>query len=265
MSLHDKYARLTPFEIAFPEDSAFSELLVAIRTEAAERGLDLLNLQEFMSLTNVGKALSDFASEDQRPGAAHRYGGLLFHSVSFVTTGSRLFLLETGTTRHLIEGSETVNPRPPALAGYLQLPQHLFWSAGVGDQRPESLDGMFWTVSGSGSFHVMVITGLLPERPGFGAFTLPDVPVADVSQWLSVQVREAGSDFSSTMEGGELDQLYSVEAAGEILKLLARFFAYISEKGEVAEIRPAPADSHGPRPSGLPYVRVRFCKPNEHG
>ena len=57
MSLHDEYARLTPFEIAFPGDSAFPELLANIRTEATERGLDHSNFQEFMSLTNVGEAL----------------------------------------------------------------------------------------------------------------------------------------------------------------------------------------------------------------
>lgn len=265
MSLHDEYARLTPFEIAFPGDSAFPELLANIRTEATERGLDPSNFQEFMSLTNVGEALKDFASEDQPPGAVHRYGGLLFHGVSFATAGSHLFLLETGMTRHLIEHSASASPRPPASAGYLQLPQHLVWSGGASEQRPESLDGMFWAVSGSGSFHVMIITGLLPERPGFGAFTLPEVPVVDASQWLSVQVREVGSDFASTLEGGELDQLYSVETAGEILKLLARFFAYVSDTGELVETSPAPADGRGPRASHLPYVRVQVPESGEHG
>ena len=265
MSLHDKYARLTPFEIAFPEDSAFSDLMVTIRTEAMERGLDPSNLQEFMSLTTVGKAVRDFTAEDERPGVAHRYAGLLFHGVSFVAAGSRLFLLETGATRHLIGHSASALPRPPVSAGYLQLPQHLFWSGGTGDQRPESLDGMFWNVSGAGSLHVMVITGLLPERPGFGAFTLPEAPVADASEWLHVQVRDTGDDFSSGLEGGELDQLYSVEAAGEILKFLARFFAYVSEKGELAEAMLAPSDNSGPRPSDLPYVRVQFGEPGQHG
>jgi len=42
-------------------------------------------------------------------------------------------------------------------------------------------------------------------------------------------MRQAGPDFETTLPGGELEGLYSLETAGEALKLVARLFQYLSE------------------------------------
>ena len=64
-------------------------------------------------------------------------------------------------------------------------------------------------------------------------------------------------DFSSQLPGGELDQLHALETSGEVLKLLARFFAYVSSmQGAVEKMSPSTKDQADPVPSTLPFFRV---------
>ena len=141
----------------------------------------------------------------------------------------------------------------------MQLPQHLFWTSGSEGDAPESLDGVFWTVSELGILNVLPITGLRPDRPGFGAFPLPEAPVAEAGDWLHATVRETEDDYASALPGGGLDELYFVEAAGEVLKLLARFFAYLSSAPSALEAsQPADDQAGGPIPSALPFTRVKL-------
>jgi hypothetical protein len=97
-----------------------------------------------------------------------------------------------------------------------------------------------------------------PDRAGFGALSLPDAPLAHAGEWVHASVRETEADFSSRLPGAELDELYAIEAAGEVLKLLARFFAQAAAVPG-ARVPPSPSRSPaGPRPSSLPYTRVRL-------
>ena len=194
---------------------------------------------------------------------------LVYQCVHFQRAGSPLYVAATGVVRRLIgrDGSSerpgaAASPpigtvEPPAPAGYLQLPQHLVWTAAGSSGRgaPESIDGIFWTVSAAGMLNALTVTGLLPDRPGFGALPLPAAPIAEAGAWLEARVRPSGEDFASSLPGGELDELYAVEAAGEVLKLLARFFALVrAEPGRLAQREPRPTGA--PRPSVLRYTRV---------
>jgi hypothetical protein len=203
--------------------------------------------------------------------------------------------------------------QPPAPAGYLQLPRHLVWteaappltSAGTGaggaglvpgrgapgrmssssareQQRaaggPESVDGVFWSLSRTDVLHALPISGLLPDRPGFAALPLPGAPLSDAPLWLDATARPSGPDFASALPGGELDELYAIQTAGEVLKLLARFFVLTRHGGALLETRrpgPAPGSASGgesgpggadagrragtPRPSALPYTLVSLA------
>ena len=258
MSLHDAYARLTPFELAFPSRERFDALVASVSSEAVERGTDPTLPDAFVAFASVGAFLAELHGEEAPRVALLELGALAFHAVHFVRAGCPLFLVETAASRHLVVVAPSGSPVPPARAGYVQLPQHLFWTSGVEGAAPESVDGMFWTVSSEGRLHVLPIVGVRPDRPGFGALSLPDAPLAHAERWVHANVRERGGDYASVLPGADLDGLYAVESAGEVLKLLARFFAYagaIPTALETAE-RP-PEGANGPRPSLLPYTRVR--------
>ncbi len=258
MSLHDAFARTTPFEVAFPDRERFDALVASVADEAAERGADPAVPDAFVAFASVGAFLGEMHGEDAPRVALLQLGALTFHAVHFVRAGCPLFLLETTASRHLVAAAPLGSPVPPAQAGYVQLPQHLFWTSGVEGGAPESLDGMFWTASREGRLHVLPIVGLRPDRPGFGALSLPDAPLAHAERWMHATMRERGGDYASALPGADLDGLYAIESAGEVLKLLARFFAYVGAIASVLETAESTAEgASGPRPSALPFTRVK--------
>jgi hypothetical protein len=258
MSLHDQYARLTPFEVAFPDRTVLAALSDRVAHETQGRGTDDTLPEVFMTTAAVSELVRAMRGPDTPPETTYPLASLIYQSVHFLRAGCPLYLLETAAVRKLTEGSPGGSTaEPPTNAGYLQLPQHLVWTGDgpSGAGAPESLDGVFWTLSGSGMLNALPIAGMLPDRPGFGALPLPAAPIADARAWLHVDARASGDDFASRLPGGELDELYAVEAAGEILKLLGRFFALVSAEPASREER-APGAAGGPRPSTLPYTRV---------
>lgn len=258
MSLHDDYARLTPFELAFPDPGSVRALSEAL----SARGADLWSPGTFLSLPPVASFVSGLAGEGAPTEAIHHYGLLAFHAVHFLGAGEPLYLLDSAVARELVETSPEGAPSPPAPAGYLQLPQHLFWVDAPASGPPESLDGLFWTATGtaaaSADLHVLAVVGLRPDRPGFGTLALPEAPLADAQIWMTTQVRKGAEDYASALPGGDLDRLYSVETAGELLKLIARFFGYAAARPDaLTEAEPRPREAASPAPSELPYTLVR--------
>ena len=84
-------------------------------------------------------------------------------------------------------------------------------------------------------------------RAGFSAVALDALPVAHAKAWATEQIRDDGTDFESALPGGEIDQLYSIETAGEALKLLARVHAYLDASPEaLGEREVAPAETSFP-------------------
>jgi hypothetical protein len=117
---------------------------------------------------------------------------------------------------------------------------------------------MFWTASSEGRLSVLPIVGLRPDRPGFGALSLPDAPLTHAERWMHATIRDGGGDYASALPGADLDGLYAIESAGEVLKLLARFFAHAGAVPSAHETpdRAGVGTTAGPRPSALPYTRV---------
>lgn len=274
MSLHDDYARVTPYEIAFPDEGAVRRLVHEVEQEASSRGVDPQLPGIFLTLGAVGAFVRDLQAPDAPEEAALELGSLLFQAVHFARAGRLVHLLETAATRYLVEGAPSGEPVPPSAAGYLQLPQHLFWMDAGGDGTPESIDGLFWVASDHGVLHTLPITGMLPEQMAFRALPLPEAPLDDARRWLEADVRQSGPDYASGLPGHDLDRLYSVQTAGEVLKLVSRFFAYLDAVPEAAERVSPDQDGTtegiatdegeedraetGPRPSTLPYTRVRL-------
>ncbi|MEX2465409.1 MAG: hypothetical protein WD995_00780 [Gemmatimonadota bacterium] len=265
MALHDTYARRTPFELAFPEPERAERLAAEVAEEAQARGVDAHHPQMFATLGSVGAFLAELRGPDSPPEAMQQYAALAFHGVHFARAGFPVYLLGTGVTRRLVAGApgqprEPSSIEPPSAAGYLQLPQHLFWVEAGEEEVPESVDGMFWTLTPDGMIYALIVTGVRPDRPGLGVIPIPEAPLADAEAWLTAAVRatEEGEDFASTIPGASLDELYGIRTAGEPLKLLARFFSYIAAAPQSLKAHDSRSDigPEGLAPSVFPFKRV---------
>lgn len=255
MSLHDAYARITPYELAFPDRSVTQDFLARIDAEVSRSGTDPNDPHSFVTMDAVGAFVRGLEGPDAPPAAVHHLGALVYHGVQFTRADHPLYLLSTAAARYLVEGKPDGLPKPISPAGYLQLPQHLFW-AEASDAAPQSVDGIFWTVVADRVLHTLIVTGLRPDRPGLDVVPLPEAPLEEAETWLAVDVRREGADFANALPGSDIDRLYSFQATGEILKLLARFFAYVGRTpSALCSSESAHADD-GPAPSGLPFTRV---------
>jgi hypothetical protein len=268
MPIHDAFARRTPFELLLPGAGFADERFPAIRAEGEERGVDLGDPARFALLSEAGAVLRDIRGEEEDAQLIQQHGFLLFHAFHFWKEGQPLFLAEVPVVRFLVDsgpGEGEWTPSIPGKAGYVQLPQHLFWTAGGEEEPPESLDGFFWSSSDEENVTLLITMGLRKDRPGFGVVPLPTIPVSAAGEWAAMPVRERGTDFQSFLPGAELEGLYSLEAGAEALKLAMLLFWYLdsfpgcvgegvtvpmAEEGEGSE------ESEGPEPSALDYRRI---------
>jgi len=210
MALHDAYARLTPFELAFPDGGA---RLVSSVEEQLGGAADPGDVRTFLTLPAVGAFLDEMRAEDTGSEAIHPFGMLAYQAFHFERAGRPLLLAEERVVRDLVRSApEAPVPRLPAEAGYLQLPQHLFWTLGP-DKIPESVDGLFWTRSADGLLHLLLAMGIRRERPGLVVAPVPDAPWSDAGLWLDARIRRDAEDFATTLPGGELEELFSFDAA----------------------------------------------------
>lgn len=271
MAIHDAYPRRTPYELALPGDDFIDDHLEAIREEAEDRGSAVESPDALMLLGTAGRAHRALAPPDADPGALPEYGALLFHAYHFWRTGGRVHLVSAGVARFAAEASagapapagEGDRARLPAEAGYLQLPRNLFWARAIEDGPAEAVDGFFWSAP-AGTFHALLALGMRGDRPGLSVVPLPAGRLDDLDGWAAVDARPDGKDFESTLPGGEIDRLYSLETTGEGLKLVARLLAYAARApGGGEEVRPPeepPED--GPPPSELPATRITVTAEN---
>ena len=257
MTLHDSYARFTPYELAFPDQDLLDELIVGIEEEAKNQDADLSDPNTFFAMGRVDAFVREIQGPTALPETLYQYVTLVFHAVHFNQAGYPIYLLSENVTRDLVKNHRGGQPIPPESSGYMQLPQHLLWMSGADSGTPESIDGVFWVLSNRGTLHSLLIAGLRPDRPGFVIVPIPEAPVSEASSWVQAIVRNGMDDFSSQLPGGELDQLHALETSGEVLKLLARFFAYVSSvPGAVEMVSPNTSDQADPIPSTLPFSRV---------
>lgn len=262
MGDRDDLVRMTPFEVGIPGGDAREEGFAAIEEEVAARDADPGDPAAFLLLGQVGRLVRELRGEESGAEALHSFGAFLFHAWHFHRAGRPLHLLETPATRYLVES----NPVPrdwdgslPKPAGYLQLPRHLFWIRPDPSGPAEPVDGLFWTGGASrqgDTLSVLVVAGMRPQRAGFSVVPLPPVPLADARSWLEMEARDDGADFESTLPGGELDRLYSLETAGEVLKLLARTLGYMQTVPQAVSDPVPPSDA--PEASSIPACRIRL-------
>ncbi|MCG6987479.1 MAG: hypothetical protein LJF06_04795 [Gemmatimonadetes bacterium] len=270
MALHDAFLRRTPFELAFPDADAAAEFTSVVASAAEGAGVDPVDRRAFVTLEAVGSFLRRIqpgGTERVGPQATYDYALLLYHAFHFARSGARPLLVSEETARALVEG-EGVGGDPadqasgngvlevPARAGYAQLPRNLFWIRPSPDEPAEAVDGFFWCLGEADMLHVLLTAGLRDDRPGLAVVPVPEAPWADAADWLDTPIRSRGPDFATTLPGGELEELYSFVAAGEVLKLVARLFAHVRAEPGTPVDGPARPDPSEPTPSTLPYERI---------
>lgn len=269
MPLHDAYARLTPFELVFPSEEQAEALARAVAEEASSRGVDATSPADFLTLGSVEAFVRSTADGEPDPTALRRHGPMIYHALRFVAEGRNLYLLTTHAARYLVEGRPDGEPRAPARAGYVQLPQHLFWTRAAA-VSPESVDGVFWSVGRDDRIHFLLATGLRPDRSGIGVVPIPEGPVEEAAEWLDLETREEGPDFATDLPGADIDGLYELRSSGEVFKLMARCFAYVdgvplavetgASRAGAGDGRTAFADG-APEPSRLDFARITLGDP----
>jgi hypothetical protein len=247
----DPAARSTPYDLVFGVEAIDDRLFPPIGEEAEARGHPLDDPDRFLFLTSVGRLLQAIvgAGEEQEgaatPGggsgeALKQHGRLLFHAFHFWRGGKPVVDLDEQRLRALLDGEVVVGDwtlTAPAPAGYLRLPRNLVWAAPAAALRPEPADGFFWAFdvaatdpSDSGTaraappaLHLLMVLGVRPDRPGFSVVTATGVLDRE-QHWADVDAREGSRDFATTLPGGELDRLYSIESTAELLKLASLCF-----------------------------------------
>jgi hypothetical protein len=241
----DAADRIDPYELVFGAECIDDRLFPPIAEEADARRQPVDDPDRFLFLSSVGlllqaiaggaEATDDAAQSEEDPGSEgeeplRQYGRLLFHAFHHWRNGKRRFTLETETIRRLLDHVSTVGAwrlRAPTPAGYLRLPRNLVWAAPGPGLRPEPADGLFWTLfhpdDAPAELHVLLALGVRPDRPGFSVVTASGVLDRE-PHWAEVEARPDGGDFESTLPGGDLDRLYSIENAAELLKLASLCF-----------------------------------------
>lgn len=276
MPIHDAYLRRTPLERFLPDAGFGQRHYAAIRSEAEAKGITLDDPGAFAVLEAATVALDEVRQPDDPPETLARHALVLFHAFHLEALGAPSFLVETALVRALIESEPwqpgglavgeggasgrdrgEVGDRLPA-ACYLQLPQHLVWVRADGDDAaPASIDGIFSTRTPDGRLHLLPVVGLLEGRDGFTVLPLPGLPLSDAPTWTTAAMRQDGADFFSDLPGAELEGLYEVRTAGEVLKLVARLDDWLRECGDtLAADALTPDETARPAPSALRGQRL---------
>lgn len=262
-------ARPSPYEIGTP-GRAFREVVFGeIRDEGGATGADLADPGSFFRLDATGRALRELSGDSGGGVWGDPFGAFIFHTFHFWAAGEQLYVVGEAAARSLAASPPECfrwRGELPAVAGYVQLPKHLFWSPAGEEEGAEPVDGFFWTRCAGPTLSLLVAMGIRRNRPGFSLTELPPAGMAGAGEWPRAQVREMGEDFAPVLPGGDLGRLHSILTLGEMLKLAARVF-FASVSGE--ETPPAPdergAAGSGPEGSVLPFRRIRFSGPGVPG
>ena len=267
---------VTPYELVFGEAGFEEAIFPRIQGEAESHAVDAARPDRFGFLSVAADAIRDVVPADATADILEEYRLLFYHGFNFWRFGRRLYTLEPGTARYLVEAAPRMTGwelKLPYPSVYVQLPPRLFWASIAIDAPPEPVDGFFAIQSqgidplgpGFSDLQVLMVLGVRRDRAGFSVIPFdtevgPGIP----TDWAEAPGREGAPDFANILPGGELAGLYSILTNTEALKLLARALWYIdTQSGEIpAETAPErrAGDREGSIPlSRLPFQRVRLA------
>ena len=241
--------RQNPYQLVFGVESMDDRLFPPIAEEAEARDQPLDDPDRFLFLSSVGQLLQaiagaedagyDHEEEDGEPEAGDQrdalkqYGRLLYHAFHYWRDRKPTRRVTEERLRWLLDDVSSVGDWSlvvPAASGYLQLPRNLIWAEPAPGLTPEPVDGFFWRRvdpdDAPARLHVLLVLGVRPDRAGFSVVPATGV-LDDDEHWAEVDARPDGDDFGNTLPGGEMDELYSIETAAEVLKLASLCFWHL--------------------------------------
>ncbi len=269
MAVHDAYARLTPYEMVFPDPAFPLQRFRAVEAEAQERGADLGNPAAFAMLGAAQGTLAELRPDDAGPEFAGDHGGVLYFAYHMWRRGCSVTLVSARTLRRLLKeeiGEPGWEGTLLERGGYVQFPRHMVWIEEQGADGPESGDGFFWAAHESGILEIAVVAGIREGRPGYRFVPVPPQPLASLPEWAVEPAREGGREFETALPGAELDGLLGVRTPAEVYKLVALCLrATVARRASEAPeatpqagcpANPSPSceERGGTRPTALPYV-----------
>lgn len=179
---------------------------------------------------DADEAVASSRDADEDDDALRQYGRLLYHAFHYWRDHKPTRRLDEEAVRWLLDDVSSVGDwslSVPASSGYLQLPRNLIWAEPAPGLTPEPVDGFFWRYvepdDEPARLHVLLVLGVRPDRAGFSV--VPATGVLDhEDHWADIDARPDGTDFETTLPGGEMDELYSIETPAEVLKLTSLCF-----------------------------------------
>lgn len=269
-------ARKTPYELVFGSIDFEAQIFPRVREEARVRAVDPRDPERFAFLSVVGDALRTLLPPEAPAEALEQYRALLFQAYNFWCYGKRVYLVEQGVARFLVEAAPALRDWELEMAYpaiYLQLPANLFWGSISPESVPEPVDGFFVTCSRGEDaleqpflrLEVLAVLGIRRDRAGFSIVPFatevgPGIPAL----WAEAAGREEGREFENLLPGGEMEGLYSILTTTEVLKLVARALWYVDAHPAAVRLVAEPERRGSERPGSpprpdLPYFRVSLA------
>jgi hypothetical protein len=257
-------ARPTPYELVFGDAAFEAAWFPSIREEAETRGVDDLDPDRFVLLGRVGRLLRELVPEEAGTEAYRELGLVVFQAYHFWRLGRRVYVVDEPLARWLLDAPHEVGAwemTPPYPAGYLQLPRNLLWARVEEAERPEPVDGFFWTMVGEEDpatppyrrVDALLVLGVREGRPGFSVIPVGAEVGEGPGHWAESVARAEGPDFASDLPGGAEARLYTVANEIEALKLVSLAFWYAAAApGSVGE-------EEGVAGAALPVRRIRLA------
>jgi hypothetical protein len=227
--------RPTPYDIVFGGPGFDESFFDLIREQVEARPAS--SPTELFMLPAAGTLLKELIPEGDGEGSHQelvaQVSGLLFHAFRFWLHGRQTWEFPEAATRELLTGTGPGGDwshRPPALAGYVQLPRNLLWARVSEEAAPEPADGFFWSAPTPEEgatvprLDLLLALGVRKGRPGFSVVDAALEPGDTLHHWADVEARPGGTDFANVLPGGELQGYHALTTRAELLKLVARCF-----------------------------------------
>ncbi|MEN8375978.1 MAG: hypothetical protein ABFS34_11060 [Gemmatimonadota bacterium] len=199
----------------------------AISEELSLREAARTDPELFALLASVHDLVAVFvpdASRGTRAGLFGAHARLVYHAFHYWAAGKPGYALSEAAVRGLVgAGSIGTAPGP---AGWAGLPSTLLWARLEPSATPEPVNGFFWAAP-AGELQVLLVTGMRPDRGGFGTLDARAEFGADGFAEDFEPRPGDGPAFGNILPGGELDGLLSVVTRGEALTLAARALAVL--------------------------------------
>ncbi|HEX2167235.1 MAG TPA: hypothetical protein VHG09_08335 [Longimicrobiales bacterium] len=229
--------RVSPYDLIFGP-AVFDQT----RFEAVREQTDAHHAaspEQLFMLPAAGELLRELAPPEGGRDTVAQVRALLFSAYQYWRHGRHTYCITEPLLEQITapDADLSTSPLPPSEAGYVQLPRNAVWARVADDAPPEPVDGFFWSApraddAGTAErLDLLFALGLRPGRPGLSLFDVSLDAAAQLTEWAKVDARPDGEDFANILPGGELQGYRAVTTGAEALKLAARSFARVADRG----------------------------------